>query len=148
MNLWFPKLMLDLTLCLWHEEGSTKRERETDTGNRCNSERGDMTYEQTVRTLMSFREGGIEFQIAAAELQNKPASIAQNDCPGLFSEIKLVIEFFLLYHIITNVVSQSSQVDTLAPFFVIDQIKEHTFCLFLFVVCSKGERIVDFQGSV
>lgn len=51
-----------LTVCVWHEEG-TEQERELDggrqrasadtgNGNRCKSEPGDMTYEQTVGTLM------------------------------------------------------------------------------------------------
>lgn len=42
--------------------GSIEREREADTGrgNRCNSEPGDMTYGQTVRTLMGLNRGASE----------------------------------------------------------------------------------------
>lgn len=73
MNLCFPELTLELTLCLWHEEGTERqaggggdwavqRERVADTGrgNRCNSEPGDMTYGQTVRTLMGLNRRASE----------------------------------------------------------------------------------------
>lgn len=72
VNLWEgpPELILELALCPWCEKGQTdgqeegeSGQRERQTQERGKSERGDMTYEASVRTLTAVNRGASETEI-------------------------------------------------------------------------------------